>query len=103
MSEVARFSVLVQHSRASLVLLRSSLRERMGWLGAACVAVVVSMWIEKGLGMIVTGFVPSPLGHVTSYMPTAPELGISLGIFGIGALMVTMLYKVALSVRGEVG
>jgi len=85
------------------VLLRSSLRERMGWLAAACVAVVVSMWIEKGLGMVVTGFVPSPLGHVTSYIPTAPELGISAGIFGIGALMVTMLYKVALSVRGEVG
>jgi Ni/Fe-hydrogenase subunit HybB-like protein len=85
------------------VLLRSSLRERMGWLAAACVAVVISMWIEKGLGMIVTGFVPSPLGHVTAYIPTAPELGISFGIFGIGALMVTMLYKVALSVRGEVG
>jgi molybdopterin-containing oxidoreductase family membrane subunit len=85
------------------VLLRSSLRERMGWLAAACVAVVVSMWIEKGLGMVVTGFVPSPLGHVTAYIPTAPELGISFGIFGIGALMVTMLYKVALSVRGEVG
>ncbi len=85
------------------VLLRSSLRERMGWLAAACVAVVVSMWIEKGLGMVVTGFVPSPLGHVTAYIPTAPELGISFGIFGIGALMVTMLYKIALSVRGEVG
>jgi len=85
------------------VLLRSSLRERMGWLAAACVAVVVSMWIEKGLGMVVTGFVPSPLGHVTAYIPAAPELGISFGIFGIGALMVTMLYKVALSVRGEVG
>ena len=64
---------------------------------------LLTRMIEKGLGMIVTGFVPSPLGHVTSYIPTAPELGISLGIFGIGALMVTMLYKVALSVRGEVG
>jgi molybdopterin-containing oxidoreductase family membrane subunit len=52
--------------------------------------------------MVVTGFVPSPLGQVTSYLPTAPELLIGLGIYAIGALMLTMLYKVALSVRGEV-
>ena len=84
------------------VLLQPSVRNRTGWLAAASVAVVVAMWIEKGLGLVVTGFVPSPLGHVTAYVPTLPELGISFGVFAIGALMITMLYKVALSVRGEV-
>ena len=49
-------------------------------LTLACIAVIVSIWIEKGLGMIVTGFVPSPLGKVTSYVPTIPELLITLGI-----------------------
>jgi len=39
---------------------------------------------------------------VTAYVPTAPELLISLGVYGIGAFLVTTLYKVALSVRGEV-
>ena len=63
---------------------------------------MISVWIEKGLGMIVTGFEPSPLGHVTRYVPTAPEVLIALGIYGLGALMITMLYKTALSVRGEV-
>jgi molybdopterin-containing oxidoreductase family membrane subunit len=65
------------------------------------VAVVVSIWIEKGLGMVVTGFVPSPLGHVTAYVPTLAEISIGLGIYGFGALLVTIFYKIALSVRGE--
>jgi molybdopterin-containing oxidoreductase family membrane subunit len=51
--------------------------------------------------MIVTGFVPSPLGKVTSYTPTVPELLIGLGIYAFGALVVTVLYKIALSMRGE--
>jgi [DsrC]-trisulfide reductase subunit P len=87
---------------ALAVLLRPALRDRPGWVAAGCVAVFVSVWIEKGLGMIVAGFVPSPLGHVTRYVPTAPELVISLGVYAIGALIVTTLYRVALSVRGEV-
>ena len=53
-------------------------------------------------GMVVAGFNPSPLGHVTKYVPTAPEVLIGLGVYGIGALIVTVLYKTALSVRGEV-
>jgi Ni/Fe-hydrogenase subunit HybB-like protein len=85
-----------------LVLLRPSLRDRTGWLAAASVAVVISVWIEKGLGMVVTGFVPSPLGHVTAYVPTFPELSISLAVYAFGALMVTVFYKITLSVRGQV-
>jgi molybdopterin-containing oxidoreductase family membrane subunit len=85
------------------VLLRPAVRNHAGWLAGASVAVFASVWIEKGLGMIVAGFVPSPLGHVTRYVPTLPELLISVGIYSIGALMITMLYKVALSIRGQVG
>jgi molybdopterin-containing oxidoreductase family membrane subunit len=84
------------------ILLRPAVREQTGWLALACVAVVVSVWVEKGLGMIVAGFNPSPLGHVTRYVPTAPEVLIGLGVYGIGALIITILYKTALSVRGEV-
>ncbi len=87
---------------ALAILLRPSVRSQAGWLATACVATVISVWIEKGLGMVVTGFNPSPLGHVTRYVPSAPEVLIGLGVYGIGALIVTILYKTALSVRGEV-
>jgi Ni/Fe-hydrogenase subunit HybB-like protein len=68
-------------------------------LGLAAVMVFLSIWIDKGLGMVVTGFVPSPLEKVIEYSPTATELLISLGVYGIGLFMVTVLYKIALSVR----
>jgi len=87
---------------ALAILLRPSVRSQTRWLAVACVATVISVWIEKGLGMVVAGFNPSPLGHVTRYVPSAPEVFIGLGVYGIGALIVTILYKTALSVRGEV-
>jgi molybdopterin-containing oxidoreductase family membrane subunit len=89
---------------AALILLinpRTRHNERI--LAFACVMVFLSIWIDKGLGMVVTGFVPSPLGRVTEYWPTTPEFMISAGIYAVGLLIVTGLYKIALSVRGEVG
>ena len=87
---------------ALILLINPRTRRREKTLAVACVAVFLSIWIEKGLGMVVTGFIPSPLGKVTSYTPTAPELLISLGIYAMGLLLITLFYKIALSIRGEV-
>jgi Ni/Fe-hydrogenase subunit HybB-like protein len=87
---------------ALVLLINPRTRRREGTLAVASVAVFFSIWIEKGLGMIVTGFVPSPLGKVTTYVPTAPELLISLGIYATGLLLITLFYKIALSLRGQV-
>ncbi len=59
-------------------------------------------WIDKGLGMISGGFVPSPLHHVTEYGPTGPEIMITLGIYATGFLVITILYKLATQVKEEV-
>ena len=68
-------------------------------LPITCVIVFVLLWIDKGLGLIVGGFVPSPLGAITEYAPTFPEISITLGIWALGFLMITIFYKIALSVR----
>jgi molybdopterin-containing oxidoreductase family membrane subunit len=68
-------------------------------LTVTCVTVFLSLWIDKGLGLIIGGFVPSPLGEVAVYVPTAPEMSITLAIWAVGFLMVTVLTKIALSVR----
>jgi molybdopterin-containing oxidoreductase family membrane subunit len=70
-------------------------------LAAACGMVFASLWIDKGLGLIVGGFVPSPLGDIARYVPTLPEISITLAIWAVGFLVVTVLYKIALAVRGE--
>ncbi len=85
---------------ASLVLLitpRTRKNERV--LAVTCGMVFLSLWIDKGLGLIVGGFVPSPLGHVTSYVPTLPEMVITLAVWAVGLLLITVFYKIALSVR----
>lgn len=86
---------------ALVILVNPSTRHRETTLVVGCIAVFGSLWIDKGLGMVIAGFVPSPLGKVTHYAPTAPELTISLAIYAIGILIVTGLYKIALEVRGQ--
>jgi molybdopterin-containing oxidoreductase family membrane subunit len=71
-------------------------------LPLACILVFTSLWLEKGLGLIVGGFVPSPLGSVAHYAPTLPEWSIVAGIWSVGALLITVLYKVTVSVRREI-
>jgi Ni/Fe-hydrogenase subunit HybB-like protein len=85
-----------------VVLLVPRLRRREPVLAVTCAMVFISLWIDKGLGLIVGGFVPSPLGAVTRYVPTPTEVLIVLGIWALGFLMVTVFYKIALSVREEV-
>jgi Ni/Fe-hydrogenase subunit HybB-like protein len=87
---------------ALAILLTPRLRAREGVLAIACAAVFASVWIEKGLGMVVTGFVPSPLGKVAGYAPTAPELLVTAGIYGAGLLILTVLFKIAVGVRQQV-
>ena len=87
----------------SLVLLINPRTRRSDrWLPVACTAVFISLWIDKGLGMVIAGFVPTPLGHVTHYWPTLPEVLISLGVYAIGLLILTALYKIVLEVRGHI-
>ncbi|MBW1615030.1 MAG: polysulfide reductase NrfD [Deltaproteobacteria bacterium] len=84
-----------------ILLVNPGTRRNEGVLAAACVAVFAGTWIDKGLGMISGGFIPSPLHHVNEYAPTFPELMITLGVYAIGATVLTILFKIAVSVKEE--
>ncbi len=71
-------------------------------LAFGCVVIIFGTWIDKGLGMISGGFVPNPLHEVTEYAPTPPEIGITLAAYAIGALVLTLLYKIVVGVKEEV-
>jgi len=86
---------------ALVLLIIPQTRKREPLLALACCGVFVSLWIEKGLGLVVTGFVPSPLERITEYTPTGPEVAITIGIWALGLLMITMFYKIFVSVRTE--
>ncbi|HID78487.1 MAG TPA: menaquinol oxidoreductase [Planctomycetaceae bacterium] len=82
-----------------ILLLVPKIRRREGYLAALCVGVITAIWIEKGMGTVVTGFIPSPLGRITQYTPTALEVVITLGVYAIGFLILSLLYKIVVSVR----
>ncbi|MBW1840344.1 MAG: polysulfide reductase NrfD [Deltaproteobacteria bacterium] len=87
----------------SIILLVNPItRNNESVLAVACVTVFVGTWIDKGMGMISGGFVPSPLHHVTEYIPTLPEILIAIGIWALGFLVLTALYKIVVSVKEEV-
>jgi len=65
----------------------------------ALILIVVGTWIEKGIGLIVPGLVPSPMGEIISYSPSNVELLITVGIVGLGLLVITMLLKPVLIIE----
>jgi molybdopterin-containing oxidoreductase family membrane subunit len=77
-------------------------RQNEGVLAAACVVIFLGTWIDKGLGMIAGGFTPSPLHEVNEYIPSLPEIGIALGVWALGFLILTALFKIAVSVKEEI-
>ena len=82
-----------------LVIPRTRTREPI--LALACILVFLSLWIEKGLGLVITGFIPSPLEALTDYSPTGPEIAITVGVWALGLLIITLFYKIFVSVRTE--
>ncbi|MGA2989912.1 MAG: sulfate reduction electron transfer complex DsrMKJOP subunit DsrP [Candidatus Korobacteraceae bacterium] len=94
--------VSVLFSLAALVLLLvPRWRTDRRLLPLACVLVFVSLWLDKGFALLLGGFVPSPLGEATRYSPTMPEWTVAVGIWALGALMITVLYKITISVQEE--
>jgi len=77
-------------------------RKNEGVLAVACVVIFAGTWIDKGLGMIAGGFTPTPLHEVNEYIPSIPEIGIALGVWALGFLVLTALYKIAVGVKAEV-
>ena len=84
-----------------LVLLIPKLRTSSPWLIAACIGIVVSIWIDKGVGLIIGGFVPSPLEEIVGYIPNLNEIMITIGVWSVGILILTLLLKIAIAVKTQ--
>ena len=88
---------------ALVALLAPRLRQREPVLAAACVAVFLSLWLDKGLALIVGGFIPSPLGRVSPYVPTVSEVAITAGVWALGLILLTVFVKIVMAVRRGAG
>jgi Ni/Fe-hydrogenase subunit HybB-like protein len=96
------WSSVIMTAVAIILLVNPATRKNETVLALACVFVFVGTWIDKGLGMISGGFIPNPFNQVTEYVPTLPELAISIGVWAVGFLILTALYKIAVTIKEEV-
>jgi len=84
-----------------VLLINPGTRRNEVTLIAALAAIIIASWIGKGMGLIAGVFVPNSFDRVTEYSPTVLELVITFGIYAVGLLVLTVLYKVAVAVREE--
>jgi molybdopterin-containing oxidoreductase family membrane subunit len=93
----------VSFSGVATILLVLPASRGLKVLNVACVLAIVGIWIEKGMGLIVPAFVPTPLGELVEYVPTWNEVLICLGIWAFGLLLYTVFVRVSVPVlSGEV-
>lgn len=78
------------------VLLVPALTAKTQLLNVALVAIIAGVWIEKGMGLIIPGFIPSTLHEIVEYVPSLVEWKVTAGIWALGMMVLTIALKVAL-------
>ena len=82
----------------SMFLLILPLSRSLKWLDVACVLCIVGIWIEKGMGLVIPGFIPTPLGALIEYTPSLNETLVCLGIWAFGLLCYTIFLRMSVPI-----
>jgi molybdopterin-containing oxidoreductase family membrane subunit len=91
------FAIVIE-TIAGVILVTPALAKTMIYTNAACILAFVGIWIEKGMGMIVPGFLPTPLGEIVEYFPTTLETLICIGVWSFGLLMYSWMIHLAVPI-----
>jgi len=92
------WTAMIFNISAFFLFLRPQTRENFFTLNVACVLIIIGVYIEKGMGLSIPGFVPGTLGEIYEYAPTFFEKSITIGVFATGALIYTILMKFAIPI-----
>jgi len=84
---------------ATVALMIHPVRRNPRLLMPACGLLFVAVWVEKGFGLVIPGFIPSPLGEIVEYTPTLVEVGVTAGVWALGFFVLTILVRVALPIE----
>ncbi|MCJ8347462.1 polysulfide reductase, partial [bacterium] len=83
---------------ATIILLLPALCKQTKFLNLACIMAFVGIWIEKGMGLIIPGFIPTPIGQLYEYSPSIGEVKVCLGIWAAGFLLYTLMVKMVIPI-----
>lgn len=82
----------------AMVILVMPVSRSLRWLDVACVLSIVGIWIEKGMGLVIPGFIPTPLGAIVDYVPSLNETLVCLGIWAFGLLCYTVFLRMSVPI-----
>jgi Ni/Fe-hydrogenase subunit HybB-like protein len=82
----------------AMFLLMLPLSRSLKWLNLTCVLCIVGIWIEKGMGLVIPGFIPTPLGQIVEYRPSLNETLICIGIWAFGLLAYTIFLRMSVPI-----
>jgi Ni/Fe-hydrogenase subunit HybB-like protein len=83
---------------AALMFLCPKVYDHPTMMNIGCGLAFVGIWIEKGMGMVLPGFVPSVLHEMVEYMPSPLEWKIMAGIWALGLMVYTLALKIAINI-----
>ncbi len=83
---------------AFILFLIPRTRKNIITLNIGAVLIYFSVYIEKGLALIIPGFTPDVLGQIHVYTPSIDEIRITVLIFSAGALLFTFMLKIAIAI-----
>ncbi len=93
------YTSLAMNIIATIILTIHTLRKDLKWLTISCILLFVAIWIEKGMGLIIPGFIPGPWGEIVEYTPSWVEIGVTVGIWAMGLFIFTVLVKAAIPIE----
>lgn len=92
------WTAMVMNIIAFILFLLPRTRENLTTLNLGCFLVILGVYIEKGLGLVVPGYIPDTLGEIYEYFPTWTEILVSMGIWAGGAMLYTFLLKFSIPI-----
>ncbi|HYN80622.1 MAG TPA: NrfD/PsrC family molybdoenzyme membrane anchor subunit [Gemmatimonadaceae bacterium] len=93
------WSAIAVNAIATIALMIHPIRRNPRWLVIASAALFIGIWVEKGIGLVVPGFIPSPLGEIVEYTPSLVEIAVTAGVWALGLFVLTILVRVALPIE----
>ncbi len=92
------WTAMIFNVTAFILFLNPATRRNNVTLVIGCILVFVGVYIEKGMGLVIPGFIPDVLHEIYEYAPTGIELLLSMGIWATGLFVFTMLLRVAIPI-----
>jgi molybdopterin-containing oxidoreductase family membrane subunit len=92
------WTAMIFNITAFILFLNPATRKNNVTLVMGCILVFIGVYIEKGMGLVIPGFIPDVLHEIYEYAPTGTEMLLSMGIWATGLFVFTMLLRVAIPI-----